>query len=276
MYGPASQYQFYEDSTSVYKRVPWHRIVSCVEGKTTSNPRVQLASYLWDHMTARPDMPGVYGLGARAAGYEILWSDASGTIASPLFTWNSDCGPLARYIYSLYMPPPKHFTCDASIEATEDHDPTAPPHWTIRARDKEYTDCRLLFFGPSWGRRTFVWISRTNGEATVIKDAHRDSGRRFCEGHLLSEIHSSGYLPGVVRLINWGFVCNNREVISTAPRSTSDAPTRQRTRLVLGSFGIKLGASRSVLDLLKAVYDVIEGVYGCFYPPTNLLMVQDL
>jgi hypothetical protein len=164
-------------------------------------------------------MPGVYGLGTRAAGYEILWSDASGVIASPMFPWNSDCGALIRYVYSLYIPPPSHFAFDLSIKAIEDHNATEPPLWTVSLHDKEYTDCRLLFFGPSWGRRTNVWITQTDHEETiVIKDAYRDVERRFCEGQILSEIHDSGHLPGVVRLVDWGFVCTERGVISTAPR----------------------------------------------------------
>ena len=177
--GPPTAYTLCKDSTSVYEGVPWHRIVSCVEPKHVVNPRVQLSSYLWDHMTARPDMPGVYGLAARASGYEILWSDASGTIASPHFTWNSDSEPLVRYVYSLYVPPPNHFTRDPTIKATDGDDLTAAPFWTIRVRGKEYPNCRLLFFGPSWGRRTFVWASTVEGGTTVIKDAHRDDGRRF-------------------------------------------------------------------------------------------------
>lgn len=267
--GILAPYEICKGTTSVYEGVPWHQIISCVEPKTSLKPRVQLASYMWDHMTARPDMPGVYGLAARAVGYEIMWSDASGTIASPLFTWDSDCDPLARYIYSLYVPPPNHITRDPSIQSVDDDDPKAAPLWTIRVRGKVYPKCRLLFFGPSWGRRTFVWGSRIDGETTVIKDAHRDDARRFCEGQLLTEIHSSGYLPGAVRLVDWGFVSTNRKVITTAPRCKSGAPTRRRVRLVLGSFGMKLGESKSVLDLLKAIYDVIEGEsYSFTHLPT--------
>ena len=212
-------------------------------------------------MTARPDMPGVYGLVARPAGYEIMWSDACGTITSPLFDWNSNLRPLTRYVYSLYMPPSNHVTCDPSIEAIDGDDPAAPPHWTIRACGKVYPNCQLLFFGSSWGRRTFVWVLNINGETTIIKDTTRDDRDRFCEGPLLAEIHGPGHMPGVVRLIDWCFVRTEQGVITTAPRCESDTPTRRRIRLVLGSFGTKLGESKSVLDLLKAVYDVIEGGY---------------
>jgi hypothetical protein len=119
-----------------------------------------------------------------------------------------------------------------------------------------------MFFGPAWGRRTYVWVSQTDDQTTVIKDAHRDVGRRYCEGQLLAEIHNSGYLPGVVRLISWEFVYTDRGVISTTPRCKPDKPTRQRIRLVLGSYAVKLENSESLLDFLKAIYDVIEGVYS--------------
>jgi hypothetical protein len=155
------------------------------------------------------------------------------------------------------------------MEATECDNPTAPPHWMIRACGKEYTNCQLVFFGSSWGRRTFVWVSKSNGETTVIKDATRDDGQRFCEGQLLAEIHGSGYMPGVVRLIDWCFVRTDQGVITTAPRRKSDKPTRHRLRLVLGSFGTELRESKSVLDLLKAVYDVIEGYCSCMHRSTS-------
>jgi len=212
-------------------------------------------------MTARPDMPGVYGLGVRASGYEILWSDASGIIASPLISWDSGCGALAGYIYSLYIPPSDHFTTDPSIESNDKTDSTKPTTWTIRAHGNVYQNCRLLFFGPSWGRRTFVWVGTLDGESVIIKDAFRDNARRFAEGQLLlKDIHSGAFVPGVVRLMNWGFVSCDHGDIATVKRSSLNTPYRKKTRLVLGSVGTRLKESKSVVDLLKAVYDVIEGV----------------
>jgi hypothetical protein len=218
-------------------------------------------------MTARPDMPGVYGLGVRAKCYEVLWSDASGVIASPSIRWDSDCGMLASYIQSLYIPPPRHFTNDPTIEVVDDDNSTTAPNWTIRIRGKSYENCRIIFSGPSWGRRTFVWVGTIDDDTVVIKDAYRDDARRFCEGQILETIHDSAFVPGVVRLIDWCFVCINRTVISTAPRLSTDDPAvpyRRKTRLVLGSIGRSPRASKSVLDLLKAVYDAIEGMH-CFH-----------
>jgi hypothetical protein len=217
-------------------------------------------------MAARPDMAGVYGLGMRARNYMVLWSDASGIIASPNVSWDSDCSMLAHYVQSLYVPPPRHFTNDPTIKAVDDDDPAKPPTWTIRIREKLYERCRIIFAGPSWGRRTFVWVGTIDNDRVVIKDAYRDDARRFCEGQILETIHEPASVPGVVRLIDWCFVCINRTVISTAPRISTCAddhavPCRRKTRLVLGSIGTRPGASRSVLDLLKALYDAIEGMY---------------
>jgi hypothetical protein len=270
VHGPSSKFKLYDAALGIYHCVPWQAIVSTVEPKPVDNPRVQLSSYAWDHMTARPDMPGVYGLGVRASGYEIIWSDASGVIASPRISWESRGDVLASYIHSLYRPPTGHFTSDRSIELNND-DPksTTPPTWTIRFHGEKYLDCKLLFFGPSWGRRTSVWIGVRDGETFVIKDAYRDEVRRYCEGQLLEEIHGEGgpdesrvlaLVPGVVRLVSWGFVRSQSEIIATVRRPKSPPAYRQKTRLVLGSTGVRLEESQSVLDLLKAVYDVIEGV----------------
>ena len=70
-------------------------------------------------------------------------------------------------------------------------------------------------------------------------------------------------MPGVVRVMHWGFVRCDRGIMTTAKRSTLKVPYRKKTRLVLGSVGTRSKESKSVLDLLKAVYDVIEGLYEC-------------
>lgn len=210
-------------------------------------------------MTARPDMPGVYSLGVRASGYEILWSDASGIIASPLISWDSDCGALGGYISSLYIPPLDHFTIDPSIVSANESDSTKSTTWIIQVRGKMYQNYRLLFFGPSWGRRTFVWAGTLDGETVIIKDAYQDDARRFAEGQVLADIHQEGLVPGIVRPMDWGFVCCDDRIIATVKRSTPNVPYRKKMWLVLGSVGSRLKESKSVLDLLKAVYDVIEG-----------------
>jgi len=92
-------------------------------------------------------------------------------------------------------------------------------------------------------------------------DGFRDNARRFAEGQLLlKDIHSGAFVPGVVRLMNWGFVSRNRRDIATVKRSSLNAPYRKKTRLVLGSVATRLKESKCVIDLLKAVYYVIEGV----------------
>jgi hypothetical protein len=240
-----------------------------MEPKCIIDTRIQLSSYLWDHMTARPDMPGVYGLGVRAKDYVVLWSDASGVIASPCIPWDSDCGMLANYIQSLYISPSRHFTNDPTIEVVDDNNSMMAPNWTIRMKGKTYENCHIIFSGPSWGRRTFVWTVKIDNESVVIKDAYRDDARRFCEGQILEKIHELASMPGMVRLIDWCFVCIKPAVISTAPclhlgTDNRAVPHRRKIRLVLGSIGRSPRASESVLDLLKAVYDVIEGVY-CFH-----------
>jgi hypothetical protein len=99
-----------------------------MEPKCIAKPRVQLSSYLLDYMTARPDMPRVYGLGVRAKCYEVLWSDALGVLASPSIRWDSDCGMLASYMQSLYILPPRHFTNDPIIEVVDNNDSTTAPN----------------------------------------------------------------------------------------------------------------------------------------------------
>lgn len=239
----------------------WQAAVSCVEVKFDVDIRPQLASYMWDHMLTRPDMPGIYGLGIKRAGFQIFWSDASGLISSPVLQWRSAHTHLLEYVYSLYVPPRGHFTIDPSIRL-ENPKSSEPPTWTVTFDEEKFEKCRTIFCAPSWGRRTFVWRGRYNGKSVIIKDAYRDEARRFAEGQLITQIHADGIIPGVVRILKWGFLYVGSQAISTAKRSVpGTAPYRRKTRMVLGSVGRGLSVSKTVVDLLMAFYDAIEGKY---------------
>jgi hypothetical protein len=107
-----------------------------------------------------------------------------------------------------------------------------------------------LFFGPVWGRRTFVWNGKLDGETFIIKDAYRDDARRFCEGLILADIHNKGFFPGVVHMLGWGFVRNAGKVITTIKLSDAHVPYREKTRLASGNVGARFKKSETVVYIL--------------------------
>ena len=236
-------------------RVPYYTVVSVIECKPVKEDgQAQLASYMSLHMDARPDMPGVYGLWVRPDGYQVLWSDASGVIASPKSSWDV-CELLAAYVYSLYYPPADHILFDQAITS-----PTTPrlgsnkPRWTIAGHLKDpYRACEWIFTASSWGRRTNVWKHEIKGKGpVVVKDAYRDNKRNYEEEILIKKIHSNGIFPGVVRILE---PAEHYQEITTPPTHKAQ---RTKTRLIMGSYGESLLQAKSVKDLLMAVYDIVE------------------
>lgn len=101
----------------------------------------------------------------------------------------------------------------------------------------------------------------------MIKDAYRDEGRRFKEKDLVKQIHNEGIVPGVVRILNAVDVktgpLDSDPLLSTAGGMTAAAHVvhRTKTRLVMGSSGDRLHKAKTVGDLVKAIYDVVEGLF---------------
>ena len=103
----------------------------------------------------------------------------------------------------------------------------------------------------------------------VIKDSYRDVQRRFQEADLLRHIHSDDNLPdvvrnfpGVVRVLDSGPVRgHNDTLIATARPAASGVTRREKDRVVMGSGGSRLEDAKSVKDVLKAVFDGVEGTH---------------
>ena len=231
-------------------------VVSVVE----CNPKcergwIQASDYCSQLMESRPDMPGVYGLSAKAEGYQVLWSDACGVVASPVNKW-TDLDLIMAYVYSLYFPPKDHILFDPTITSSTVDPGMKRLMRTIKSpHGVEYSHCVKLFTGCSRGHRTSVW--RKQGEALVIKDSFWEDGRRFEESALLRDIHNRTIFPGIVRILESSKRDSKKATIATAPRVNE--LRRMRTRLVLGSYGQPLENAESVRDILMAIYDVLEG-----------------
>ena len=220
-------------------------------------------------LEARLDLVGVYGLATNAEEYSISWSDASGTVSSPPISWEN-LVPLVRYVYTLCFPRGGHHIRDPTIISPTRRVPPKgteeEPHWTIvSSDDKAYENCHQFYTAGGWGRRATVYMNSNPGDArdfAVIKDTSQDVQRQFQEADLLRHIHSNGDFPGVVRVITSGLVTGkNSSSISTPYPITIRATHRKKNRLVIGSRSSKLDKAKSVKDILKAVFDGVEGTH---------------
>ncbi|CAL1717120.1 unnamed protein product [Somion occarium] len=257
---------FFNKKTISYTGVPYHCIITTGEFKPEENERAgQAVSYACQHATSRLDMPGVYALFANVEGYRIIWFDASGVVKSPFVDWDQ-LALLEGYIRSIYIPPNNHHLWDPTISSPvilpDAMGKGSKAHWTITYNGEEYNDCNPFFIPHAWGRRTTVFMYEGDDhDFAVIKDAYRDDARRFEEATLIKDIHSNGIFPGVVRLLDSGNVnAKDDSAIVTARPADLDNNVIHRTkkRLIMGSRGSKLYEAKSVKDILKAVYDVLE------------------
>ena len=201
-----------------------------------------------------------------------------GFVTSNLIPW-TEIDKLCAYIYSLYDPPAGHILYDRTITWQE---PKASlfgaPSWTITVKspvqcdesssdssdtqeteEHIYRGAELIFLGYPFGRRTTIFRVRRDGfPPVIIKEYYLDSGRHFEESDLLSHIHAEGYVPGVVRAVSAETVESDGVPILFC--NPSNSGTRTKRRIVLADAGVDLEYAKSVNDILKAAYDVLESM----------------
>lgn len=261
-----------------FKPVPYPLARTLVEMKLDDkNGFHQALSYCPYILEAGPHLVGLYVLSAKPQHYQIGWYDASGSVGSKRFAWNN-LEPLVSYLYSLYVPPKNHILFDRTLaphargeqdltrllngESVNDTEPSV--EWNITTCGQVYDPCTVAVWTAGQGRRTMVFQKlEEDGARIIIKDAYRDQARRFKENDLLHYIHKDGIVPGVARLLDSEDV---RDPVTGERVRTSGAVTyygqvvqRYKTRLVLGSYGEQLLRAKTLGDLIKAIYDTVEG-----------------
>ena len=258
-------YVYTEAAKGTVKSIPHYRIEPLVESKGLGGPdaKPQAATYAAQHLRARPDHPGFYCLSIKPKGFEVLYADTAGPHVSEVFSWD-DLEILAMYVYSLYKPPPGHILRDRSISAVSPRgQPLGPPTWTVTVAGVTYSGASILFCGDPWSRRTTVflykWPSSRPTKQMVIKDYYRQVLRRYDEAELLLHIHSEGFVPGVVRLVDAETVTDENDEPITSGEGDD---LRVRRRLAIADVGEDLLQAKSVNDLLMVIYDVLEGKWS--------------
>lgn len=249
----------------LYRRVPYPKARTVIEMKTQGDDGLnQGITYAWYTLEASPNLCGIYVLAARPQDYQIEWVDASGASTSVKFGWTS-LRPLAQYLYSLHVPPAGHFLDDPTISVKVDSK-TDKTRWDISMSNDVYKNCTMTFWCGSWGRRTAVFETSGNLSLSkvIIKDMYRDDSRRYKENVLLDRIHSSGIVPGVVRILAAEDVSVGSKSLTTSgvPDMGVRVVNRTKSRLAMGSRGVHLRQAKYLSHLIKAIYDTVEGEYS--------------
>ncbi len=73
---------------------------------------------------------------------------------------------------------------------------------------------------------------------------------------MVNGLHAEGFVPGVVRFASVEDVLDGDEPLT----SGEGTEKRTRRRYLMTDTGVELLKAKSVNDLLKVVYDVLEGV----------------
>ncbi|KAL0957645.1 hypothetical protein HGRIS_001427 [Hohenbuehelia grisea] len=251
----AKKFDQLDDSASL----SWHHLLSLIEEKSRADKKngpAQCGTYLGYACQARPDIPAMYGVSFAPSGYIILYNDATGVENSKEFTLD-DLKPLAYYIYALYSPPDRHDTRDTSITLSSRL--FDPPCWTIDFNGVIYRDCHVTFVGAPHKRQT--WIAVCDEPLAVIKDSWWDDGRNWDEGELFGLLHEKGPVPGWVQIRSTGRIPILRKdgpgYLETFS-NTMGCFRKFKKRIVMSTYGQNLSRCGSVLEFLKAMYDVLE------------------
>ncbi|KAJ3491355.1 hypothetical protein NLI96_g779 [Meripilus lineatus] len=185
-------------------KISFRDVVSVVKcSLTAASGHDRVAKWSRHLLISRPDLFGTYVLSANTRSYQILWSDASGEIASPLYKW-TELAPLAAYVSSLYIPPQHHVLFDPSV--TRELDPlTNKQTWSIKnLHGGAHTGCTLVFSGDDpWRRRMHAWkCLNEQGRTVVIKNVFNAIDKGWNESAFLRCVHWHGVYPGVVRKLS--------------------------------------------------------------------------
>jgi hypothetical protein len=261
----------------------WSQLVSVGEAQPTdvSNSwkgaeMLQLLSYVWCANRYQPNRFNHTALLAFKSGFITLQYHPDSATVFPKHTY-SDIDALVRYVYDVYYPPgatstsqPLEFTNLKPIQSSPDKSKTKPsatlmrPNFRYTVRDDdETTEYSIfdLFHGSGFGRQGYVGLGAktTPGggspQIIVLKIYCRDGARRFKEEDIIRQIHKGGHLPGVPRICE-----NTSEQPFVLPTFHAPDPMQEACMISLASTGESLSMCKDVLQFLKAMYDLTEGV----------------
>ena len=258
----------------------WARLRTFVEAKfTNGHIPWQGFSYGRNVNVANPEVAAQLYLLIDSKGFFVVMQNASLVVRSePRFPWmNSDSSVdhdslkvLYDFVYSLYHP--KFPLFDPLFSRTtppegSDHlnplhqdrdEPETGGHWDINGQG---WFLRVVKSFPGPGRQTFVL--RALSPTVLVKRVWRDKRRRSKEEAFFKKIQRQGFIPSLCVFVEaisdpplqvgiWPNGC-------PLPETVNSLTIRDRVVQRFASFGQPLSNCDTVLELLKVLYDAIQG-----------------
>ena len=263
------EYRVIVEGNVSYMDVPLHRIETLVEAKTLYDgddcEDVSRAPYYSRvFLEACPDRIGFYSLSINKGGWSVHYADSTGITGSPTYRWNSgQFGDLADYVYSLYIPPPRHYARDPTITWDLSLGESRATQ-KIRVDDEEFPIVRTLITGHMGRKRTTIYIAGRNTREylAIVKDQYGRLQRGVDEPKILKHIHCQGFVPGVVRLARQDLVeFFDGQPLAFIATVNHGYNACAKHRMVLADMGESLLRAKSINDILMAVYDALEGAF---------------
>ena len=261
----------------------WSQLVSVGEIKLAQMPKdhnkhdlVQVLSYLWCTNHYQPNRFVHTAILAYKTGFATLQCRPDSMIVSPCHPY-SHYDALVKYVYAVYYPgcresttQPFEFTNLRPIQSISDEPKTKTSATALKPSfkynvqgDNETAEYSVfdLFHGSGFSRQVYVGLGATATRSTIFPQAIvlkvycRDLARRFREEDILEKIHKGGYLPGVPRISN-----ETSEQSFLLPGNDSLDPVREACMISLTTTGESLSKCKDVLQFLKVMYDLTEGL----------------
>lgn len=265
--------KFQEEDHEIPEDVFWSAVETTGEiksaGDTVVGAFTKARSYVGYLLQARPDRTTALGIYTEEKGFKLILHNCFGSFGTKLLVWGNQPNILllCAWVWCLYHP--ITMTVDPTITRTVVW-PTKgaatydPPTFDVKTPGEVFPGCSVLTAGAHFGRRTIVLNTQTPG--TVIKEQYVDPGRRYEEGQILHKIHREGDFPGVVRVGWYGpvkdiIVKNNKSVkVEATPEHSmhEDVSEKVKMRLILKDTAFPLLDAETPLDVLIAIYDLLE------------------
>ena len=205
------------------------------------------ATYLHYLLLARPDLLVAQGLLTTKSEITFLVGIGGVGIKQLTVNWlDKDLSKfLYAFIYRLYNP--SHFA-DPSYTRTGFDKGTSQRIYTVRFKEKRCPDFRSIYARNPFTTRTHVLSNPSHTEATVIKETLCQR-RHFDEQTILSKIHETMKVPGVVGVVD--------SEIDPAARLS---PRRRKHRLCLRQTGSPFTSIPTAKKVLETLFDLLEGI----------------
>ena len=228
----------------------------------------QLLHYLSVQLRYRLDLSFVYGLHARYQDYRIAFLSPSRVAHSANFSWER-LDALAHYVAVVYRHEQTAHDEFNQVEGTN-------CSWTIEVDNKTYIGEQFFASFPLGRTTVSLIVVDMSGEHDLLflKTYYVNSTSRFREEQLYKVAHGnyekSGYIQGLALLVSAKEYANKYQL-----HGGSMGVPRTKCVVVLGSIGKPLSTCRSVLSLLKVIYDAtVSECHRYLYSLSCLLIVS--